>query len=62
VEIYPLPPGFDRNWMFREQMLHLLDILQKGVESRCTLQDGIIAQTLVMGALLSAQSKSIYQF
>ncbi len=48
-EFFPLPPGFNRNWMFHDQMAHLLELINNKAVSRCNLRDGIIVQKLTQG-------------
>jgi len=52
-EAIPAPAGFERNWMFMEEMRHFI-ALSKGIEEPvCTLQDGIWALRLSLAALQS---------
>ena len=60
-ESFPLPAGFTRNSLFRDQMEHLLDIILDGVNPRCTLKDGIVTQKLALGIHESAQTGKIYR-
>jgi predicted dehydrogenase len=55
---YPLPDGFERDHLFRDQMVHLLAVIRGDQEPRCSLRDGIIAQQLAMAVHASAQSET----
>ncbi|HEX9595926.1 MAG TPA: Gfo/Idh/MocA family oxidoreductase, partial [Anaerolineales bacterium] len=44
------PAGFERNDLFMDEMRHFLEMLEQGVESRCTLQDGIRALNWALAA------------
>lgn len=49
-----VPPGFDRNQMFLDQMQHFIDVLETGATPACTLSDGIRALELALAAHESA--------
>lgn len=53
-ETFPPPQGFERNWLFIEEMKAFLALIQGKSESPCTLQDGIMAQRLAMAVYQSA--------
>ncbi len=53
-EIHP-PEGFERNWMFLDELRHFRDLLNGATEPLCSLQDGIQALRLSLMALASAQ-------
>jgi predicted dehydrogenase len=53
-EFYP-PEGFERNSMFLAELQHFRELVSGEVEPLCTLQDGIQALRLSLGALASAQ-------
>jgi predicted dehydrogenase len=54
---YPLPEGFERDDLFREQMAHFLKVAE-GVEAPlCSLGDGIMALKLALAAHESAQKE-----
>lgn len=44
---YPLPPGWERNVMFMEQMNHFVDVVKGIAEPSCTLEDGMRTQRLI---------------
>jgi predicted dehydrogenase len=46
-----LPPqGFERNWMFMDQMSHFRDVIRGKADPVCSLQDGIHALRLSLAA------------
>jgi len=61
-ESYPLPPGFERDHLFRDQMTHFLEVVRGDDQPRCSLQDGIMAQALTAAVHESAQHKKIIQW
>ncbi len=44
------PEGFERNWMFLEELRHFRDIIHGKARPHCTLQDGIHALRLSLAA------------
>lgn len=60
-ESYPLPPGFNRNWMFQDQMRHLVDLIKSDGISRCTLNEGILVQKLIHGINESANKGILFR-
>jgi len=40
-ETYPLPPDWERNAMFIEEMKHFIAVMRGEVESSCPLEDGV---------------------
>ncbi len=54
-EIFKAPDGFERNWLFMDEMKAFLDLIQGKAESPCTLQEGIAVQQLVMAVYQSAR-------
>jgi predicted dehydrogenase len=60
-ESYPLPVGFNRDAMFRDQMAHLRDIVKNDFTPRCTIQDGIYTQKLILGIQQSAATQRIFR-
>jgi predicted dehydrogenase len=61
-EIFSLPPGFERNDLFLEQMRHLLDVVNGGAAPICTLEDGIEALRLALAAHISQSQGKIVHF
>jgi predicted dehydrogenase len=56
-EFYP-PEGFERNWMFLDELRHFCEVVAGNAEPVCTLQDGIQSLQLCLRALASAQQAS----
>jgi predicted dehydrogenase len=48
-EIYP-PEGFERNWMFMDELRHFRAVLNGDAEPLCTLHDGEMALRLALAA------------
>ena len=48
-EFHP-PKGFERNWMFLDELRHFRDVINGAAEPTCTLQDGIQALQLALAA------------
>ena len=44
---YLLPAGFERNYLFVEQMKHFIEVVEGSVEPICSLDDGIEVQKIV---------------
>ncbi len=61
-EPHPFPDGFDRNVMFLDQTRHFLAVCRGEVEPVCTLQDGIAALRLALGALDSAKQGQLISY
>ena len=51
--------GFDRNWLFLDEMRHFLDVVQYKKQPSCTLEDGINAEFLVSALKRSWREKKI---
>lgn len=49
-EVIPAPIGFERNWMFLEEMRHFIAVCQGLAEPVCTLEDGIRALQVALAA------------
>jgi predicted dehydrogenase len=49
------PSGFERNWLFMDELRHFLRVIRGEVQPICTLQDGIEALRLSLGVLESAE-------
>ncbi len=54
-EVVGLPPGWERNAMFLEEMRHFLAVARGEATPICTLEDGVRALELVLKALSSSQ-------
>ncbi len=54
-EVFPLPPGFTRDDLFRAQMEHFLQVVRGQAEPRCTLTDGVRALELALSARASLE-------
>ena len=46
-ESYPLPAGWERNFMFMEEMKHFVSVARGEAESSCPLEAGITVQRLI---------------
>ena len=51
-----LPPGFDRNAMFMEEMRHFLEVIAGRSEPACGLQDGRRALAIALAAHRAADT------
>ncbi|MDH5506292.1 MAG: Gfo/Idh/MocA family oxidoreductase [Anaerolineae bacterium] len=60
-QIFPAH-GFERNDMFLAQMHHFREVVRGAVAPQCTLEDGIRALELAVGAHQSAQSGQMIQW
>ena len=49
-EIEDAPPGFDRNWLFLEELRHFIACARGEAEPLCGLEDGARALALVLDA------------
>ena len=49
------PQGFERNWLFMDELRHFLAVLRGEAQPLCTLQDGVEALRLSLGVLESAE-------
>ncbi len=54
-EVVGLPPGWERNAMFLEEMRHFLAVARGEATPICTLEDGVRALELVLKALSPSQ-------
>jgi predicted dehydrogenase len=61
-EVYPPPVGFERNDMFLAEMRHFLEVVRGEAEPLCTLEDGIRALELALGAHASSQLGRVIDF
>jgi predicted dehydrogenase len=59
---YDPPIGFERNWLFIEEMKAFLALVRGEIESPCTLNDGINALEIVQGVQFSAAAGKMIRF
>lgn len=55
-ESFPVPNGFERNYMFLEEMRHFIAVSQGVEESVCSLEDGIWALRLALSVHQSIET------
>ena len=60
-QIWTPPSGFERNWLFMDELRHFLAVLRGEEDPLCTLQDGVQALKLSLGALESAETRKIFR-
>jgi predicted dehydrogenase len=48
---HPNPSDFDRDWLFKKQMEHFIDVVNNDKSPKCTLEDGKQAVLLALKAL-----------
>jgi predicted dehydrogenase len=53
---FPVPTGFERNWLFQEEIRHFLAVCRGDENPICTLEDGVWVQRLAMSALSSIET------
>jgi predicted dehydrogenase len=58
---YPPAEGFDRNWLFLDEMRHFIDVVQRKADPSCTLEDGLKAQLLVEAFKRSWDEKQVIE-
>ncbi len=49
-QVFNAPEGFERNWLFLEEMRHFLAVARREVAPVCTLEDGMRALQLALAA------------
>ncbi|MEJ5313542.1 MULTISPECIES: Gfo/Idh/MocA family protein [Anaerolinea] len=49
-QVFHAPEGFERNWLFLEEMRHFLAVARREVVPVCTLEDGVRALQLALAA------------
>jgi predicted dehydrogenase len=59
-EIVPAPDGFDRDWMFLDEMRHFLACLGGEAQPLCTLADGRAALELALAAKQAIATAGIF--
>jgi predicted dehydrogenase len=50
------PDGFERNWLFMDELRHFLAVMRGEVQPLCTLQDGVEALRLSLGVINAAEN------
>lgn len=55
--VYPPREGFERNWLFLNEMRHFIDVTARKAEPSCTLADGIAVQQMVNAVKTSWKTK-----
>jgi predicted dehydrogenase len=58
-QVFPPPQGFERNWMFMDELRHFREVLLGQAEPVCTLQDGVQALRLALCACQSDKQGTI---
>jgi predicted dehydrogenase len=61
-ESYSAPNGFERNWLFMEEMKVFLGMIKENFESPCSLDDGIKALRLALAVHQSAAEEQMIRF
>ena len=62
IETFSPPDGFERNQLFMTQIRHFVEIARGEAEPICSLDDGIMALRLALGARESRESGRIVTF
>jgi predicted dehydrogenase len=61
-DVFPAPPGFERNDLFLAEMRHFLSVVRREAEPLCTLEDGVRALQLALAAHQSQRSGQMIRF
>jgi predicted dehydrogenase len=56
--VFP-PEGFERNWLFMDEMRHFLAVVRGEQEPVCTLEDGIRAQQLALAIHIASRERRV---
>ncbi len=56
-QTFPAPEGFERNWLFLEEMRHLLAVARFEAQPVCSLEDGIRVMELIAKILKKEQGR-----
>lgn len=59
---YPPQAGFERNWLFLDEMRHFIAIAEHKAQPSCTLADGIAAARMVEAVKTSWKEKRMINF
>jgi predicted dehydrogenase len=60
-EIHPLPSSFERDDLFRAQMMHFLQVVRGEEQPFCTLHDGVTALKVALAAHQSSEDQQLVQ-
>lgn len=58
-QLFPTPPGFERNNMFLDEMRNFIEVTQGKAEPASTLEDGIYALKLALKAMQSGRDMCV---
>jgi predicted dehydrogenase len=58
-QLYPTPPGFERNDMFLEEMRNFIEVVRRKAEPASTLEDEIYALRLALAAMHSGRAMRV---
>lgn len=58
----PLPDGFERDVLFRQQMKHFLQVVEGQAAPFCSLQDGVMALEMALAAQRSAETSQMVRW
>ncbi|MCI0518726.1 MAG: Gfo/Idh/MocA family oxidoreductase, partial [Chloroflexi bacterium] len=61
-QVFPAPPGFERNHLFLDEMRHFLALARGEEAPRCSLEDGVWALRLALAAHESSQRGELIRF
>ena len=56
-QTFQAPPGFERNWLFMDEMKHFLAVARSEVQPVCGLEDGIRVLDLALQAITEGRRK-----
>ncbi|HUF00036.1 MAG TPA: Gfo/Idh/MocA family oxidoreductase [Anaerolineales bacterium] len=59
IESYSPPEGFERNQLFVAQARHFIDVVRGEAEPVCSLEDGVMALQLALGAFRSQKMRQV---
>ncbi len=61
-EDFPVPTGFERNWLFQDEIRHFMAVSRGEEKPICALEDGIWAQQVALAALKSIETGAKVRF